>query len=246
MAGAAPAHDAPMPLLITRMTHALVGLAVAAGLAVVAAPPAHATNATCTSTPRWVASHATWGVPSRMRVTYGQRFSFSAQLDPHCVGNTDPVEGTIWAGDTQFQVSSDRGRTWRTVDSEPSWLVRWEGTWSIKRSVWLRVHTTGGRSYANDTWAPSTSSVVKLSVARQATLRVTAGRAKVRVAPASSIRGLRVAVQVKRHGKWRTVQRPKASRRGVAVARLPRASKGAPVRVVLPAARGTVRSVVRA
>ncbi|WP_418062554.1 hypothetical protein [Pimelobacter simplex] len=235
-----------MPLLITRMTRALVGLAVAAGLAVVvAAPPAQATNASCTSSPRWVASHATWGVPSRMRVTYGEHFSFSAQLDTHCVGNTDPVQGTIWAGDTRFQVSADRGRTWRTVDSEPSYLVRWEGTWSIKRAVWMRVHTTGGRSYANDTWAPSTSSVVKLTVARKATVRVSGARVKVAVAPAKSIRGLRVAVQVERQGTWRTVQRPRVSRRGVAVARLPRASQGAPVRVVLPAARGLARSVVR-
>ncbi|MBM7515792.1 hypothetical protein [Nocardioides nitrophenolicus] len=235
--------------LLRRALSALLGLAVVAGLAVLAPSPAQATNATCTTSSRWVASHRTWGVPEKLTFTYGEYFRLSGTVDGVCTGNTNPVQGNIWAGDTHVQASYDRGTTWTTVQTESGPGVWWEGTWAIDRSVWLRMSFTGGRSYANDTWAPSVSPVVKLKVRRHATLDLKqvrgSTRAKVAIAPAKSVRGLRVAVQVKQHGRWRTVQRPTASRRGVAVARLPRLAKGTPVRVVLPAARHLARSVVR-
>lgn len=225
-----------------------LGLAFGLGAAVSVPAPASAVDATCTTSVRWVASHKTWGVPKSLTVNYGRQFRLSAEVDVECTGNTDPETGVLWAGETQVQVSTDRGRHWRTVASASSPLVRWQGEWSIKRSVRVRARTTGGTSTYSDTFAPSTSSVVRVAVRRSATTRTKrvgeAVVAKARIAPASSIRGMRTTVQVRRHGDWRTVQRPVASRRGVVTVRLPRSDEGKRFRIQLPAGRGLEGSTV--
>ncbi len=240
-----------MKIVRTAVARACVVVVVAAGLAGLAARPSEATDATCTTKARWTvtrpAPDTPWHpMPRSMTVTHGGYAALIGKVSARCTGNTDPVQGIIWADQPRIQVSRDRGRSWRTIYRNHQ--VWWEGRGIIKRSGWFRIHYPGGTSYANDRWYGSTSPAVKVGVRRRAAVHAgNAGRGvdlRVRITPASSIRGMHVRYQVERAGRWQLYRRAPVSRRGVAVAHFPRAQLGRSVRVVLPSGRGMVRSVV--
>ncbi|WP_183099913.1 hypothetical protein [Nocardioides pelophilus] len=226
-------------------------LATIFGLSGVVAAPATATDATCTTNAHWTvtrfAPNTPWQpMPRSMTLTWGGYGALIGELDADCTGGTDSDVGIIRPGNPRIQVSYDRGDSWHTIYENHQ--IFWEGKGIIRRSGWFRIAYRGGTSSANDRWYGSKSSVVKVGVRRRATTSLANARdgavATVRIAPATSIRGMSVRYQVKRAGKWRLYQRAHVSRRGVARAYFPPARLGDTYRVVLPHGRGMVRSVV--
>lgn len=229
----------------------LITSLLALGLAAVAAVPARAQNATCRSSVKWTytrpAPNTGWeAMPRSFTMTYGGYSALIGDLTGACTGNTSEVVGIVVASRPTIQVSHDRGATWHTVFSGPQ--IWWEGRGLIKRSGWFRIYYPGGTSSENDHWSAATSRTVVVSVRRKASTslerKLDGVRATVHVAPARSIAGLRATFQVRRGGVWRTVKKAEVSTRGTARAYFPRSDLGARFRVLLPSARGFVRSVV--
>lgn len=193
-----------------------------------AATPAQA--ATCTTTVTLTSS-------SNSNV-YGGYNSLSASTSSTC--------GTPYNGSTTIQRWTGSG--WATVanQSQGASYASYYGAGRFNTTTAYRAVYSGGAGGGN-TWTPGASAARAIKVFRKvnivdrSTRRASVGVFKIR--PASTIKGKKAVFQVKRSGGWRIYKRVRVPGTGNIRVTFANSRKGIRYRMILPAARGMVKSV---
>lgn len=209
--------------------------AATAGTAVAVAGPAAANGSTCTPS----ATITVNGHSSTQTVRFGDYVTVQAEVAANCTGGTynptTPLYGTL-----QIQRTTN-GTTWTTIATgSTAGFASVGGKHVVPRVSGFRAVYTGGTDPTyNDTYAGSTSSMVIAHIYRSSkeVSSVCSRRGCTdtwRFGPATSIKGLRVQIQRKVSGHWKTVTRVRASSTGTIRHTFPIGAN----RMVLPPARG--------